>query len=189
MPQNFHKTPFRGSDDRKGGKSFEKRGPWQHGTGDRDSGRPMMHNATCSDCGKPCQVPFMPTGRRPVFCSNCFKRDEQGGAPRFGGSDFQDRKPSFDSRRPSFEDRPSFNKPTTFGSSAPSADSKNIEILKEQMKGMNIKLDAMIRMLTVLTSPEIVVKEIMAKTAVSDDAAPGAVEPEAKPKKERKKKK
>lgn len=31
-----------------------------------------MFKAVCSECGKDCQVPFMPSGEKPVFCSNCF---------------------------------------------------------------------------------------------------------------------
>ena len=45
----------------------------------RDS-RPQMHRATCSDCGQGCQVPFRPTGSKPVFCSDCF--EDQGGGRR-----------------------------------------------------------------------------------------------------------
>lgn len=67
--------------------------------GDRDV---TMHKATCSECGKTCEVPFRPTGDKPVFCKDCFgaKRDAEGGAPR---RDFNDRAP-----RKSFGDKPSF---------------------------------------------------------------------------------
>lgn len=50
-------------------------------SGDRDQ-RPRLHPATCSQCGKACEVPFRPTGERPVFCRDCFAK--QGG-PRAGG--------------------------------------------------------------------------------------------------------
>lgn len=33
-----------------------------------------MHPATCADCGKETQVPFLPSGDRPVYCSDCFSR-------------------------------------------------------------------------------------------------------------------
>lgn len=38
----------------------------------------QMHNVTCSDCGKETQVPFKPTGEKPVYCRDCFgkHRDE-----------------------------------------------------------------------------------------------------------------
>ena len=28
---------------------------------------------TCADCGKTAQVPFQPTGSRPVYCNDCFR--------------------------------------------------------------------------------------------------------------------
>ena len=31
-----------------------------------------MHRATCADCGRDCQVPFKPSGGRPVYCKECF---------------------------------------------------------------------------------------------------------------------
>ncbi|MDR3565711.1 MAG: zinc-ribbon domain containing protein [Negativicutes bacterium] len=31
-----------------------------------------MHQATCAECGKETQVPFRPSGDRPVYCSSCF---------------------------------------------------------------------------------------------------------------------
>ena len=34
-----------------------------------------MHQATCSDCGKNCEVPFKPTGDKPVFCDDCFSKN------------------------------------------------------------------------------------------------------------------
>ena len=34
----------------------------------------QMFKAICSNCGKECEVPFKPTGDRPVFCSDCFKK-------------------------------------------------------------------------------------------------------------------
>ena len=38
--------------------------------------RPIeKHNVTCDKCGKDCQVPFKPSGSRPVLCSDCFKKD------------------------------------------------------------------------------------------------------------------
>ena len=31
-----------------------------------------MFPAVCAQCGKDTQVPFQPTGDRPVYCSDCF---------------------------------------------------------------------------------------------------------------------
>jgi len=46
------------------------------GQGDR-SERPTMHRATCAECGKSCEVPFRPSGDKPVFCSDCFGKGEK----------------------------------------------------------------------------------------------------------------
>jgi CxxC-x17-CxxC domain-containing protein len=32
-----------------------------------------MFSATCASCGKSCQVPFQPSGDKPVYCSDCFQ--------------------------------------------------------------------------------------------------------------------
>ncbi len=42
-----------------------------------------LHDAVCSGCGDNCQVPFKPNGKKPVFCTNCFKRDDAGSAKHF----------------------------------------------------------------------------------------------------------
>ncbi|MBV9174180.1 MAG: zinc-ribbon domain containing protein [Chloroflexi bacterium] len=41
-----------------------------------------MYSATCSSCGKEAQVPFQPTGDKPVYCSDCFQ--QRGGGNRGG---------------------------------------------------------------------------------------------------------
>jgi len=43
----------------------------------RDFGRGNdreMHDATCSECGQSCQVPFKPTQGKPVYCRDCFSK-------------------------------------------------------------------------------------------------------------------
>lgn len=32
-----------------------------------------MYSAVCAECGRTAQVPFQPTGARPVYCSDCFQ--------------------------------------------------------------------------------------------------------------------
>jgi CxxC-x17-CxxC domain-containing protein len=32
-----------------------------------------MFDAVCADCGKTAQVPFRPSGAKPVYCSDCFQ--------------------------------------------------------------------------------------------------------------------
>lgn len=43
--------------------------------------RREMHPAVCAECGKDTEVPFRPTGERPVYCSDCYRQQ----APRDGG--------------------------------------------------------------------------------------------------------
>ena len=50
-----------------------------------------MFDATCSDCGAACKVPFKPTEGKPVRCQDCFRKNRPqrsfGGGNRggFGG--------------------------------------------------------------------------------------------------------
>jgi CxxC-x17-CxxC domain-containing protein len=32
-----------------------------------------MYAAVCAECGQPTQVPFEPSGNRPVYCRECFR--------------------------------------------------------------------------------------------------------------------
>lgn len=112
--------------DRRGGGGFNRR---DSGRGfDRGgSDRPTMHHAVCDACKKDCEVPFRPSGGKPIFCSDCFSK--QGGGndrPKFGGGD-RDRKPRFD------------------GGGGSSDNSK--EILKG-VKTLNYKLDELIKALS-----------------------------------------
>jgi CxxC-x17-CxxC domain-containing protein len=50
--------------------------------GGRSHDKPVMHQAVCSKCGKDCEVPFMPSGNKPVLCRDCF-RSEGGGQKNF----------------------------------------------------------------------------------------------------------
>ena len=34
-----------------------------------------MHAVTCSECGKETEVPFRPSGDRPVYCKECFSQN------------------------------------------------------------------------------------------------------------------
>lgn len=69
-----------GGGDRGGGRSFGGDRGGRGGGFGRDRPRPEMHEATCDKCGKTCELPFRPTGNKPVFCSDCFKKE--GGSNR-----------------------------------------------------------------------------------------------------------
>lgn len=49
------------------------------GGGGYDRPRREMHPATCAQCGAETQVPFLPRGDRPVYCSNCYDQVRGGG--------------------------------------------------------------------------------------------------------------
>jgi CxxC-x17-CxxC domain-containing protein len=86
--------------------------------GGRDSGPREMFSATCSNCGKECQVPFKPTNGKPVYCSECFEKMN-------GGRET--------SRRP---------ERTDFRSPAPAYDQTKI-----LLDGINVKLDKILAIL------------------------------------------
>lgn len=49
----------------------DKRGPAMFTRGsDR---REEAHKAVCDGCGAACEVPFIPNGKKPVYCRNCYK--------------------------------------------------------------------------------------------------------------------
>ena len=71
------------SDDRRGGGGFRGgsgggrgggRGGGNSGGGFRPSGPREMHKATCADCKQETEVPFKPSGDRPVYCRECFQK-------------------------------------------------------------------------------------------------------------------
>ncbi|MFA6105240.1 MAG: CxxC-x17-CxxC domain-containing protein [Patescibacteria group bacterium] len=158
-------------DSRGGGKGFGGKksfgGP-RFGGGDRggfNKPRPFMHKATCATCGQECEVPFKPSGDRPVYCSNCFKRPE--GDDRGGN-------------RGNFQDRAIGNKPM-FQKSAPS--SGNNDQLKAQIEMLNTKLDKILQALV----PATVKVESAENKTETKKAAPAKAK--AAPKKVAKKKK
>ncbi|MCA1646217.1 MAG: zinc-ribbon domain containing protein [Chloroflexi bacterium] len=71
-----------------GGSSYGGGGGYSAG-GSR--GTREMFSATCSSCGQEAQVPFQPSGDKPVYCSTCFEQrrgstnNRPGGGNRYGG--------------------------------------------------------------------------------------------------------
>ena len=118
-----------------GGRSNDRGGRGGFG-GDRE--RPQMHGAVCDDCGKNCEVPFRPTGDKPIFCSDCFrnKRDDNGGDNRRDsrGGDrggFKERRP-----RQDFGDKKSFK-----------SEGGSTQDYKMQFDILNKKLDKILKAL------------------------------------------
>ena len=38
----------------------------------------VLHKVICADCNKECEVPFRPSGDRPVYCKECFAKRKNG---------------------------------------------------------------------------------------------------------------
>ncbi len=131
--------------DNRGGKDFGgNRGGFGGGRGrgfggsfNRGGDRHEMFSATCSECGKACQVPFRPTGSKPVYCSECFEK--------MGGGR--------DSRRPERQE---------FRPQAPSFDQNKV-----QLDAINAKLDKILSILTpapVVNEEKVIVPEVTSET-------------------------
>src|SRR5204862_983301 len=73
-----------------GGSSYDSYGS-SSGYAGSDRGQREMFSATCSSCGQEAQVPFQPSGDKPVYCSSCFEQrrgsanNRPGGGNRYGG--------------------------------------------------------------------------------------------------------
>ena len=78
--------------------------------------RPAMHKATCAECDKTCEVPFRPTGEKPVYCSDCF-----GGNTRSQG---------LNTFKKEYVSTPRASAPDT-----------RIDDIKRQLAGLEAKLD------------------------------------------------
>lgn len=123
-----------------GGRSFSggNRGE-NRGSGNRRDGvRPQMHRATCSDCGNSCEVPFRPTGDKPIFCNDCFKNKGGDSSRDFRGGGNRD----FDRNRRSSQPRFGDNR------SDQNNGGRNTENYKIQFEQLNTKLDKILRILT-----------------------------------------
>lgn len=167
-------------------KDFKRRDSGgNRGFGNRDRGdreRPQMYEATCSDCGKRCEVPFKPAGDKPIYCSQCFTNH--------GGSSRSDSRPERgDRERPRRSDRPMFDatcstcgkrfelpfRPTgekpvycsqcfekEGGSSSVSrSTSVPTNQYKEQFDVLNAKLDRILKVLTPIVSVKEEKKEVV----------------------------
>lgn len=135
------------------GKRFN--GSREGGFGRRDGGRSnfrsdnrdrVMHQAVCDQCGKPCELPFRPTGDKPVYCSSCFesKRETGGGGDRFSKNKFSGQK-------------------TDFGSKG------NNDELKKQLVILNGKMDQLIRAVEAIANTKTIEKKAIKKTPTVKD--------------------
>ncbi|MFA7468585.1 MAG: zinc-ribbon domain containing protein [Desulfotomaculaceae bacterium] len=70
--KGFHNDPSRCNPCRAARKNRNNR-PNNNSGGGYQQNR-QMHPAVCSNCGKETEVPFKPSGERPVYCRDCFRR-------------------------------------------------------------------------------------------------------------------
>ncbi len=85
--KGFTSEPRRCPNCRAARKSSQGGGGPRGGSSEGFGSRPprQMYDAVCAECGKETQVPFQPTGSRPVYCSDCFRASGGGGGGRSGG--------------------------------------------------------------------------------------------------------
>ncbi len=146
------------------GRGFSARGGSSFGGGSRfGGGRPALHKATCSECGASCDLPFKPTGDRPVYCNDCFRQQDNGRPEKFGGNRYE--KPRFDDKQKydavcdkcghdcQVPFRPSAGKPVYCNNcfdkgGSRNSDRKDSGEVMEQIKQLNNKVDKLIKLLT-----------------------------------------
>lgn len=107
-----------------------------------------MHKATCSECNKACEVPFRPTGDKPIYCNDCFSSKRGGEAPRAPRGD-------------------SFGGPRRDFSSAPRGDNE----VKKQLEFLGMKIDRLVKAvegLSLNTAHTTPVKSAEIKKAIKD---------------------
>ena len=98
----------------------------------RGNERGQMHQATCSECGNKCEVPFRPTGEKPVYCKECFSGTPYDQSKNFTRKEFAQPR----------EERSS----QSHHQFIPAPD-RRIDELKKQLEMVDVKLDRLIRTL------------------------------------------
>ncbi len=134
----------------------DKRGPKKFGQG-RDSGgrgdrEVTMHKATCAECKRNCEVPFKPTGSKPILCKDCYGETRSNAEPR----EFKKSRPD-----PKFDDVPRLHE-------------RQLKNIESEIASLHLKVDSITRNLQRLVS-EIAkadtstLKDIMSEVGVIDD--------------------
>lgn len=97
-----------------------------------DRGPVTMHKVVCDECKKPCEVPFLPTAGKPVYCNACF------GGKREGGNNYKT-PPRID-----------------FGNDVKKVSGEEI---KKQIEVLNVKIDRLAGMIEKMNAVKTVVAE------------------------------
>ncbi|MEK7653351.1 MAG: CxxC-x17-CxxC domain-containing protein [Patescibacteria group bacterium] len=144
---------------RSGGSRGDK-WPERRDFGDRRGPRPQMHQAVCSECGQECEIPFRPTGDRPVFCRTCFGKHGKTNSAGPGAKNYQrsdsDNKRMFEAvcskcgNKCEVPFRPTGDKPVYCSQcfdKGSKFSAKTPDQFKEQFEILNSKLDKILRAL------------------------------------------
>jgi CxxC-x17-CxxC domain-containing protein len=118
--------------DARGGNRQSDRG------GDRGGREMQLFQATCTTCGKSCEVPFRPDGTKPVLCRDCFAQKNASPERTFGRDDRSERRP---------DSRPERSFDTVRPSAAPAVD---IAPLTRQISSLESKVSQLLEMVTAL---------------------------------------
>lgn len=118
-----------------GRRRFERRDGGRLSFNNQDRGPAALFKATCAKCGVSCEVPFRPTGGRPIYCRDCFQGKNDAG-DGVGGSRFS--KKDYGGKNYS---RPDFR--SGVGSN---------DGLRSQLESINVKMDRLIKAVEAMTN-------------------------------------
>lgn len=154
-----------GRDEGRGGNRFNDRGPKEV----------QLFNATCTTCGKSCEVPFRPDGTKPVLCRDCFATKN---ASPMGGRERNDRDDRFaprNSERTVEAHRPH---------NPPVVQNTDITALTRQFAVLEAKLNEILAIVKPKPVPPTPVVVTEAKVEVVKTTKPAVAKKVAAPKKE-----
>jgi CxxC-x17-CxxC domain-containing protein len=118
----------------KGGFKGGFKGGWKGRDERGGESRPVvLHKAICSSCSKPCEVPFRPTGEKPVYCRDCFAGRAAMGGDRSQRKDYRGESTLTPAKNTVVPQKSFVN-----------------DDLKKQIDSMNIKLDKLMASITEL---------------------------------------
>jgi len=163
------KPSFGGKPKFGGGKKFGGGGRGHdrgHGRSERPSEDRELFKATCSSCHKSCEVPFRPSGDKPVFCRECFAEKDQGSERSFSGRNESRGGEYRKDARPQREERPARHEEVR----APRDNSS--EDIKRQLVNLESKIDYILELLAIGVAT---IEDVVAEPAASEEAVPAKV--------------
>lgn len=97
-----------------------------------------LYKTSCSKCNASCEVPFKPNGKKPIFCKNCFVRDD---------TSFE--RPSRDSyEKRSYNDKPRYQEERSFAPKRETpVEDPRIGAMQRELTVIHDKLDTLIQSL------------------------------------------